>query len=386
MIIAIDIRAMSGVGGVGEYTRNIVRSLILSERVHTYVLFMNSWHDCNDCLGLPPEGPHHIIVRYHYPNKLFHAAQWLLKRPYLDLYIAKAIGKKPDLFFFPNIHFASVSQMTPVVVTLHDISFLLHPELLSRKSYVWHSMIRPRAFIAHARHIIAVSRRTKGDCVIFCKRNARDITVAHIDCDPEFHQSVVRPGISEQKKNIVLFNAHEARKNAESAFEAFTIFLKRHPTKNRPCLVLVGQPNPLLRTIARRARRLNIDEYVSMLDTRTRAQRHELYASARALLYPSMYEGFGLPLIEAALSGVPIISSNRGSVGEVIGNGALLVDPYNVNEIVRALEYVLIEDDVDGGMFAEHAEQNAQRYSWRETADMTRSVFEHIGREEGVCA
>ncbi|MDP2630338.1 MAG: glycosyltransferase family 1 protein [Candidatus Uhrbacteria bacterium] len=382
MTIAIDIRALSqGVGGVAEYTRHIVRTLIETERKHTYILFANSWKGM-DSLGFPQTGPRHTTLVCRYPNKLFHASLLLFGRPYLDLLIERKIGIKPDLFFFPNIHFASLSKLTPAILTVHDVSFLLHPELLSFKSYWWHRLIRPKKFIARMQHILAVSNCTKNDCIAICGKSPDDITVTYQDCDSVFR--VDSPPVA-RGTAIVMFGIDELRKNALAALEAFALFVQRDDSARHHTLILVGKNGPLSRQISRRIHELGMSDRVVLSGPLSHDERYKLYSTAGIVLYPSLYEGFGLPLIEAALSGACIISSARASIGEVIQDGALLVDPCNIWGIARALEYALSDDRAGIKKIQNAARQATQRFSWEKTAALTRAAFNTIQSKRSIC-
>lgn len=381
MTIAIDIRALSqGVGGVAEYTRNIVRTLIATEKTHTYILFANSWKNyCTDWIA--PSGPRHTIVQCRYPNKFFHLAQMTVRRPCLDTLVQRMSGRKPDLFFFPNVHFAALSGATPAVLTVHDFSFMVHPQLLSAKSYWWHRCTRPSALIARMNHIIAVSDSTKRDCIALCKKSPQDITVVHHDCDQSSQTQPADAQSSHPRTYIILLGAHEQRKNAFGALEAFALLWRRNPAVRIYTLVLIAKEGSLFRRIARRIQQYEMEGAVLLFSTQSEKEKRELFARARVLLYPSIYEGFGLPLVEAARAGVRIVSSGRGGIGEVIGNGALLVDPCNVHDMEYALEYALCDEGGGSQSIRTSAFQAAKQYSWETTAAATRSVFETVVKE-----
>jgi len=394
MIIAIDIRSLNeGVGGVVEYTRNLVAALITTEKSHYYVLFTNGFKKTRD-LGLPVSGVHHETIECRYPNKFFHACQLFFGRPYLDTLVEKKTGRRPDLFFFPNIHFASVSRQTPCVLTAHDLSFSLYPEFLSSKSYWWHRLVRPRNFIAKMSHIIAVSRWTMHDLVTFYQKRPEDVSVIPIDCDPDFrrHMASCRTNnlstsggetLLHSRTKIILFSAHEMRKNAAGALEGYSLFHKRHPDAHFT-LVLIGKKRSIQRQYGPYIQKHGLQDHVSIVGTMTHDERMALYLSARILLYPSIYEGFGLPLVEAALCSVPIIASARASIGEVIGAGAVLVDPHNAEEIYSALNMVLSSDQKSENILCSAAHEAVADFSWEKAATETRAVFEMIGKENRV--
>lgn len=387
MHIAIDIRSLSdGVGGVTEYTRAVVRSLLALEDLHTYILFTNSWKGLQD-FGFPKTGPRHSTVELRYPNKLFHASQMVLGRPHIDALIERRTGKRPDVIFFPNIHFASHSQSVPAVLTLHDLSFLIHPELLSFKSLWWHRLIAPRKFIARMVQVLAVSDCTQQDCALLCERDMQSITVTHLGRNPLLcSQDSAQVKSLSERTSIVLFGAHEMRKNALAAVEAFALFCKKDQAARRYTLVLVGRDGALFNKLRRRSEELTIEGSVEFRALCSDGDRINLTASARLLMYPSIYEGFGLPLLEAACASVPIISSCRASIGEVISDGALLVDPCNVHDIATALSFFISSESAEESeLMVQRAHQIAHTYSWTKTAELTRSVLEKCGQTEGVC-
>ncbi len=381
MTIAIDIRPLQrGAGGVYEYTLNIVRALLAAETHHSYVLFSSSWKKKSDATLIPETGPHHTTLSLKYPSKAFNASQILFGRPFFDDLIFAHTGKRPDRFFLPNINFFSTRRNVPIILTVHDLSYTHYSTLLSRKSALWRTAVLPRAFMKKVNHFLAVSEWTKRDIHHTLGIQEDSITVTYLNSDPSFEESTDSADHNSSKKIFLLFGAHEQRKNALCALRAFSLFLKRYRGKGDYFLVLTGNHRILQSMFAAEIKKNGIESHVQLRATVSKKDRIALYRKAAALLYPSLYEGFGLPLVEAARMGVPTIAGASSSIGEVMATGTLLVDPYNINEMAEAL-IALVASPVLGGHIIERAQAKVCDYSWIKAAQQTREVFEQF---EGV--
>lgn len=371
MTIAIDIRSLqAGVGGVPEYTRNIVSSLLATEKKHTYILFTNAFGKI-PVVGIPERGTWHSICRLKIPNKLLHASLALVAAPSIESLMQAACKIKPDILFMPNIHFIAFHASLPLVLTVHDISFAHMPELFSIKSRAWHALVRPERLIRRATRICAVSQWTANDIIRTYHIPERSVSVTHLGCASEFARISCDAYSKEKRTTILLFGANSKRKNTECCLEAFSQFYRSSPIGTRFALRLIGA-SPYARTrYARKYAGLPIFFTQHLSDD----ERLEAYSSAALLLYPSFFEGFGIPLLEAASSRVPIVSCQHSSIGEVIGNGAYAVDPYNSRDLSRAINEILSDEQLQDS-FVNAAFCAAKKFSWHTAADKTRLIFE----------
>lgn len=373
MVIGIDVRALQWhAGGVQEYTRHIVHSLLATERRHQYVLFGNAWRG-NEPADFSPLGPFHRTCYLRYPNKLLHASLVVSGRPRIDDLIYRHTGMRVDVMFYPNIHFIAQTPHCASVVTMHDLSFHHCSDLYSRKSRLWHQIVRPRAIASRASHIIAVSNATRTDLIASYGIAENHITVTHLDCADEFKKKV-QPSQTHVRDLILLFGADHARKNTEGLREAFVRARERSADLSNYTLVLIG------RGIAPVRSRGAMQDHKGIVYKQSVSQKEriELYARAALLAFPSFMEGFGIPLLEAAHMRVPIVTANHSSIGEVIGTGAYYVDPYNSGELGKALIEILTDTSLSSSL-TNDAFAAAQAFSWERTAVATRSVFEHVG-------
>lgn len=375
MVIGIDIRALTGqTGGIPEYTRNLVTALLSGETRHFYVLFTNAARG-SDPFPFASRGPRHQVCALRYPNKILHASLCLFGRPHIDELVYRHTGIRVDLLFFPNVHFLAYSPRVPAVVTVHDLSFLHYSDLFSWKGRMWHRLIRPEHVYARATHLCAVSEWTRHDLEMSYGTNRARITVTPLDCAEEFGQGAVEDDGDSTRNLILLFGADNPRKNTGGVCEAWSDVCRHLPSlAGKYTLVLIGRDCTRIQRMVRQSACAHAPIRVRGLVSNE--ERLLLYRGAGALMYPSIMEGFGIPLLEAARTRVPIIAANHSSIGEVIGTGAYYVDPYSRTDMSKALHEVLTDAPLRTALVND-AETAAQRFSWQKTAERTRAVCEY---------
>ncbi len=240
---------------------------------------------------------------------------------------------------------------TPVksVVTIHDLIFRIYPETYSftdRKIYD----LKFRYACEHASRIIAISENTKNDIIRFYRIAPEKIEVIYQACNPAYYQIM-----NEEDATAILapFNlpadfllsvgSVEARKNLKRVIESYQ-FLK--PDLRIP-LVIVGKGSRYKEESQLMVRKAGLEKLFIWIDGPTGTdQVQSMYQKARALVYPSLYEGFGLPVAESLLCKTPVITSNRSSLMEAGGPGSLYVNPESPQEIAAAIEKVLSDNDL----------------------------------------
>jgi glycosyltransferase involved in cell wall biosynthesis len=283
-----------------------------------------------------------------------------------------------DLFWSPRHHLPlALDGRIPQVVTIHDLVWKRFPETMPWQAHTLERILMPAA-VERADKIICVSDFTAAElghywpeyadkCVVI-KSAATDFGSA-CEGDPvSFHPYILFVGTLEPRKNL------------RRLLRAFATLV--HENRISENLVIAGARGWGTVNLESLVKELSLELRVSIMGHTNDSQLGQLYRGARCLVMPSLYEGFGLPVLEAMQFGVPAVVSDVGALPEICGNGGLLVDPNSVEDIARAIELLMI-DDHEHAKLSREASERASKFSWRKAAGRLLSVFEslHIHEE-----
>jgi glycosyltransferase involved in cell wall biosynthesis len=364
MRIAVDVRSlMEGRhSGVEEYTTQIIRSLLAAAPQHEFHLFYNAARRIT-----LPEFRGAVMHGFRYPNKLFNLSQLLLQRPAWSSLVPA------DCYFVPNFRLAPLAANMPLVTSVHDLSFERFPEFFSWRRRVWHRLMRPRILLAHSTQIIAMSEATRADIVDLYDVAPEKISVIYsgVRAEPPAASAVsaVRRRYDLPEKFVLHLATLEPRKNVDSLIRAFDAIAASVPHD----LVIAGSrgwlPGAIDRAYerARHAARIHFPGFVAEED------KAALYAAADLFVYPSLYEGFGFPPLEALVAGTPVITSDNSSLPEVVGEWATLINPYDTAELALVMKELLVNP---AAVSAQAQQEIRRRYSWDRAARQTLAVIE----------
>lgn len=370
MRIGFDIRCLmeKNYSGISEYTYNLLQHLLKIDHENQYILFYNSSKQPN-----VPEFnfPNVSFKEYKYPNKLFNLSLRFLKIAEID----KMIGGV-DVFIVPNFLFLNLSKHCRKILIVHDLSFEIYPEFFTFKKRLWHDLIGPKQLCEQADTVVAISENTKNDIIKIFEINPEKIKVIY----PGVAEKFFEPITDEQKnyvkekynlpgKYIFYLGNLEPRKNVETLLKAF----EKLQDKNIH-LVLAGSKAWKYKNIntlynnSTAKNRINFLGYVSAED------KPALYSLAQAFIYPSIYEGFGLPPLEAAACGTPVISSFNSSIVEAVGDSGLLIDPNNYNELAQVIDSLLADQKLKATL-SQKGRRNAENFKWDKTSTQILNLF-----------
>jgi len=378
MRVLISAMQVGNLSGTGTYTRKIVEYMMA---VGSSVEFVLVWP--KEAAGPRLRAPGHMNILYAPagpPAVRAVREQWLVRRA--------ARHVDPDVIHYP----ASIGPWIPgmpagsmlarCIVTVHDLAYLKFPDRFStaRRLYYRTSVVRGAR---RAAHVIADSESTRQDLIELGGIPAERITVVHLGVEDTFAPvddaaaaARVRAKYSLPHRFFLFVGTIEPRKNVASIVEAYTQLAGDLDID----LVIAGRRGwkfgPLYRQIERTAPAGRILMPGRIDDEDLPA----LYSCAEAFVWPTLYEGFGLPLLEAMACGTPVITSDIDVVREVVGDAAMLVDPRSPAELADAMRRVVSAGDFRDEL-ARRGIARARKFPWEQTAARTLAVFQRVAHE-----
>jgi glycosyltransferase involved in cell wall biosynthesis len=349
-------------GGISQYTRQLVEALVALDHDTDYrVLRMHQ--DARPVAHAPNLTHVGCWTPCHHRFE-----RWTLSAEIarLRLDVLHATDFIPPAFGYRH-----------AVITVHDLNFLHFPELLTPDSRSYY--VRQIGWaVRRARRIIAVSQATRHDLLERLGVDADKIDVVY-----EAAENLFRPRSAEDHAPVLaryrltpgylLFvGTLEPRKNLPMLLQAYARLRARRP--DTPPLVLAGRKGWLFQEIFSTAVRLDLVRHVRFVDSPRREDLPALYSGAGALALISLYEGFGLPVLEAMQCGTPVVISTRPALPEIAGDAALQADPRNPDEISAALERALGDEALRADLRARGLARAAQ-FSWAQAARETLDVY-----------
>lgn len=258
----------------------------------------------------------------------------------------------------------------PVVLTVHDFTYELMPELFDDVSDDLRSKAR---WLDRASAVICVSEATRQDLQHFHPEFDRPVVVAHHAVAKTFYDARRSPFRGLPERYILHVGNRLPHKNVDLLMRAFAEISRRDPGLH---LVLSGAPLP---GEAALLEELGIADRTHLMKV-SDARLSTLYACAEVFVFPSLYEGFGLPLLEAMAAGCPVVMSEIPASVEVAGDSAVAIDPYDVDGLVAALERVLGDRDLADQM-RQAGRCRAETYNWDKCAEITASAYDLAVRQ-----
>jgi len=353
-------------GGIARYTIRLARGLARVDSENTYWLLQHRRHQEPIVQAANFRRVSMWTPTHHRLEQLM---LWLeLRKLHLD------VLHSPD--FIPPLHDVGARR----VITVHDLAFLRYPYLLTRAAARYYGQIDRAVRVAD--HIIAVSQSTKQDLINLLGVAESRITVIYEAADEVFRPLPREEAAAEVKRRynippeyILFVGTIEPRKNLNTLILAYHALLNEHHLD--PPLVFAGEHGWLAEEVYSLVEELDLQDQVFFLGRVSTAELVYLYNAARLYAHPALYEGFGLPPLEAMACGTPAVVSNVSSLPEVVGNAALLVEPTNVEAWTVALHRLL----TDNALWEELRQEGLERaklFSWERTARETLAVYRQV--------
>ncbi len=361
-------------GGIGRYVRELIAALAQQDHDNDYLLFVAGANA--KTLPSPPGTNFKWAASRIAP--IWFARMW--HRARLPLPVEWWVGPvalyhATDFVLPPTLH------KTQTVLTVHDLSFVRAPEAASPALKRYLDQVVPRS-VHRANHILADSQATKDDLIALYDVAPEKVTVLLSGVNPRFQRvrdaSILdavrtRYGIGDVPF-ILSVGTVQPRKNYERLIEALAALpADLHGVH----LVIAGGRGWLQESIFAAVKRLGLKDRVHFIGFADDADLPALYSAARCLAFPSLYEGFGLPVLEAMACGTPVVTSNVSSLVEVAGDATLLVDPFSVEQITAALTR-LLKDEALRTTLVERGYTQASRFTWEKAAVQLRDVYHQL--------
>jgi glycosyltransferase involved in cell wall biosynthesis len=267
----------------------------------------------------------------------------------------------------------------PVVLTVHDVSHRIYPEFFSLKARLVVTPLTGMS-IRRATHIIASSMATLRDLVRYYRVPQSRVTVVPLaaGCQyqprPQEEQARVQALYNLPASYVLSVGTMQPRKNLGRLIEAFGSIAAEIP---EVALVIAGAPTSYGSELEQKVRQRGLGGRVRFIGYVPEADLPALYSGATVFCYPSLYEGFGLPPLEAMACGAPTVTSNTSSLPEVVGDAALMVNPTSVESISFALRQFLQDPELRD-TYGQKGLQRAASFSWQRTAQLTRDVYDQV--------
>jgi glycosyltransferase involved in cell wall biosynthesis len=285
-----------------------------------------------------------------------------------------------DVIHVPDFRRFIISTSIPSIVTIHDMARYVLPNKYDPVRMFYHQRILP-IFLKRFTHVIAVSENTKHDVLRFFPFLEDRISVVHDGISHSLYRPLPKDVIESVRSKLQLpqhyvLYVSRIEHPAKNHVRLLKAFHRIKQNTNLPHkLVLVGSPSFRSSEVYETAHSLGDDViFTGFVPT---CDLPAVYNGAETFVFPSLYEGFGLPVLEAMACGVPVVASNVASIPEVAGEAAVLVDPYEVNEIAEVLEKLLVDLTVQDRL-RQRGFERVKKFSWEETARETLAVYEHV--------
>lgn len=266
------------------------------------------------------------------------------------------------------------------IITLHDLIPYVMPETVDRP-HLTYTLKNTPYIIEDVSQIITVSHYSKSDIQKYFGVDENKITVTHLAADPIFKpldrenaKRVIFNKYGVDKNYVLYLGGFSKRKNIARLIKAFkkVITEKKEPVN----LIILGEYSRSFESLWKLTEELELCDYVKFLNFVPTADLPYFYNGAEIFIYPSLYEGFGLPPLEAMQCGIPVITSNVSSIPEIVGDACLLINPYSVDNIFESM-LLLLSDREERQKYGLMGIEKAKEYSWRETAAKTLQVYEN---------
>jgi len=371
--IAIDAHSIGAkLGGNESYALNLIEALAQIDQVNQYTLYVTT-------------AEAHDRFHQRWPN--FKVRRTLPHTPLIriPLTLSSELRKNPvDML---HVQFTAPPFCPcPVIVSIHDLSFEHLPQTFNRRSRT-QLRLTVRHSARRAAHILTLSEHTRRDVIDTYGIDAAKVTAIPLAAPKHFvpvkddkELQRVRHNYGIDTDYILSVGSIQPRKNLVRLINAYAELRAAHSSNICPKLVIVGKCGWLYDETFRALEETGVRDSVVLTGYVPESDLPALYTGAICFVYPSYFEGFGLPPLEAMKCGAPVIVGNATSLPEVVGDAALQVDPFDVSAITAAMDQIITNTELRKDLSTK-GQARANLFDWKDTAERTLAVYDQVYRE-----
>jgi len=347
--------------GYGWYVQEVFKRLVNQHPEHEFIFVFDRAYDAS-----------FVFAKNVTPVVVTPAARHIFSFKYwYDIKAPKALKKFQPAVWVQPYGFCSLTTKIPQLMVVHDLAFLHFPAFISWHQRWYYQRFTPK-FLQKAKQIVTVSEFSKQDILLHYPVQANKLSVVHGAAREGFDpldwgsRDATKASYADGREYFLFVGGVHPRKNLMNLLKAFSLFKKWQHSNMK--LLIVGRLAWQYSDIIEKLKSYKYREDVVMLNYVSDHTLTQLTASAYALVYPSFFEGFGLPILEAMKSGVPVITSNTSSMPEIAGDAALFASPNDPDAIAKQL-LLIYKDESAREKLVEAGKLRAAGFSWEATAN-----------------
>jgi glycosyltransferase involved in cell wall biosynthesis len=348
--------------GIGWYTHEIVRRLVVRRPDDEFIFLFDRPYDERFVYS---ERVTPVVV----PPPARHPLLWYI---WFEQRLPKILARRGAEVFLSLDGYCSLRARTPTIMVTHDIAHVHYPRQVPRLTRKYYDSFVPR-YLQRAERVGVVSNFVRRDILSYYGIEAHKLFVAGNGVRPEFRPAsaetrlAIRQKYADGRPYFFFLGAVHPRKNVRALIEAYNVFRRWVPATVP--LLIAGRLAWQNRDVRHAHRNSPYRHDIRFLDYVPNELLPQLMGSALALTYVSLFEGFGVPLLEAMHCEIPIITSNTSSLPEVAGDAALLVDPRNKGQIAEAMRRIYT-DPILAGQLVDNGRRQREQYTWDRSAEV----------------
>lgn len=375
MKIAVNARELlkGRMEGIGRYIFETTRRMVLDHPEDEFFFFFDRAYDPSFDFA---DNVKPVVVH----PQARHPILWYL---WFEWGVPYYLKKYDVDVFYSGDTYVSMKTDIPTLIVCHDIAYKHYPDHLRASHRRYYRNNFPR-FHAKADHIVAVSEYTKEDIVATYNIDPNKVSIGHNATPAGFapldepSKEAVRGKLTKGCPYFMYVGSLHPRKNVVKLIEAFDIFKKTHGTDHK--LVLVGRMAWKNEELKKTYETITYRDDIIFTGHISNEQLPRYLAAADALTYVSVFEGFGIPILEGMSSGTPVITSNVSSMPEVGGDAALYIDPHDANSIAEGMHEIITNSSLRENLIVK-GYQRAREFSWKKTSNHIYSELKKIARK-----